>query len=69
MSIRWRVTSSERGDLQTPEATKRRANVARNLPTLVMAQEQELPLIGGVTFSVTNTCSPNQPTVVFRPLF
>ena len=51
-------------DLQTPQAARvRNANVVRNLPTLVMAQEQELPIISGSTFAVMNTCSPWAPTV------
>ena len=41
--------------LQQPAAKDRRANVRKNLPTLVTVKEQEMPGISGVTFSVTHT--------------
>lgn len=45
-------------DLQGEAAASRRVNVARHLPSLVMAQNQELPGSGGVTYAVTHTCTP-----------
>jgi hypothetical protein len=51
-------------DLQAPEAQDRRANVQKNLPSLVTVREQELPLLKGVTFTVTQTATGP----VFRPM-
>lgn len=41
--------------LQQPDAAERRANVKRNLPTLVTVKEQQMPGISGITFNVTHT--------------
>jgi hypothetical protein len=44
-------------DLQSPPASERRANVAKNLQSLVIVKEQELPGIRGITFSATHTAT------------
>jgi len=42
-------------DLQKQPAQDRKANVAKNLPSLVMVKHQELPVITGITFNATHT--------------
>jgi hypothetical protein len=44
-------------DLQTAARASCLVNVAHHLPSLVMVHDQELPGVGGVTFTFTNTCT------------
>jgi hypothetical protein len=46
-------------DLQTDGA--RRANVAKNLPKLVIVETREVPGIGGPRFDLINTITPQRP--------